>query len=186
MEKMTVIKVFYNVDAEERWLNKFGARGYKLVSKTPFEYHFEKTGAKWHYIIEWLDSSPESEENAEYIKARVGNAIYCGKSNCYAYFASRSPLEHSSAGLKRARRRYYTVAAFWAAVAAVGLGLLIYNLIWVGKFNAMEYGNPARTAVCYIAPATALCAGISAFCFMTAAAFAKASRTYPVTEEYDK
>lgn len=186
MEEMTVVRVFYNADAEERWLNKFGARGYKLVSKTPFEYHFEKTNAKWYYIIEWLDSSPESEENEEYIRSRVGSAIYCGKSNCYAYFASRSPLEHSSACLRLARKRYYTVAAFWAAVAAIGMGLLAYNVIWIGKFNAMDYGNPAWKAVSYIAPATALCAGISAFCFMTASNFVKAARKYPVTEEYDK
>ena len=67
MKTVTKSNVFFDRANEEKWLDRCGEQGLLLVGHKTFRYIFEKTDSKWNYTVEWLDSSPLTEENAEYI-----------------------------------------------------------------------------------------------------------------------
>lgn len=155
---LSVIKyrTFYDVEKEEKWLNKQGQDGLLLVDTVPFGYTFDKTHKKWTYSMEWLDSSPDTEENAAYIKKRsMKNCFYCGKKNCYAYFASEgnTPPAKSASAFDAISKRYTKIAVFAAVIAVFLLLLVVYNFVWQGRFNDLEYVNKdGESVVGYTAP----------------------------------
>ena len=198
--------VFFDAANEERWLDSCGEKGLLLKRRKPFRYYFEKTDTKRRYAVEWLDSSPETAENAAYIKEREssGKCLYCCGAGCSAYFAFRSTAVHSARGVRRTQKRYDRTAIFWAVVAAFFIGLLIYNLIWIGKFDGMGHviednssvptflksllvgENPARVFSFVVIPFTGFSVCAAACCFLTSLHYRKCGAGFAKTEEYDK
>ena len=169
-------RVFYNIAAEEKWLDSMGAKGYLLVGTAPFTYCFEKRGGELTYSGEWLDSSPYAAENEPYVKSRTGRETFCCGKGCRAYFASAGECAHSAKSVLLAKRRYKRTAIFWTVIAALMIGLLVYNVIWAGKFDEMEYAaksglfknrNPAIAFMTFVLPLTAAALLAAFYCFVT-------------------
>ena len=188
-------RVFFNVAAEEKWLDSLGKKGLLLVGTAPFTYYFEQRSGEWTYSVEWLDSSPLTPENAEYIRSRTGRDVYCGSKNCYVYFASSGECAHSHKNVQLTQRRYFRIAAFWAVIAALMAGLLVYNIVWAGKFKTLDYvigakdsvpgfmvgRNPAHVFLWFVIPLTVAALLVFAYCALTAAAYKRRAAGYPVT-----
>lgn len=137
------LKTFSSVDAEEKLLNKMGAKKRLLIATSPLFYVFAPSDTVWSYSAEWLDSSPDTEENQKYIaeKCEKENLKYCGKRNCFAYFASEGDTvpEKSYEAKYKIKKRYRSLSVFWSVVFAYMTGLLIYNVVWAEKFKDMGY-----------------------------------------------
>ena len=148
-------KTFYDVEKEEKWLNEQGKKGLLLVDTLPFTYTFDKTHKKWTYSMEWLDSSPDTEENAEYIKKRsMKNCLYCGKKNCFAYFAAEgdTPPAKSKDAFSAISKRYAKIAVFVSIIAVFLVLLVAYNFVWQGRFDGLEYVKDDEKVVGYTVP----------------------------------
>ena len=156
---MSILKynTFYDVEKEEKWLNEQGKKGLLLVDTLPFTYTFDKTHKKWTYSMEWLDSSPDTEENAEYIKKRsMKNCVYCGKKNCYAYFASEgeTPPPKSGKAYGAISKRYGKIALFVLVITLFLVLLTVYNFVWQGRFDSLEYVKDGKKVVGYTVPSS--------------------------------
>ena len=206
MKTVTKANVFFDRANEEKWLDRCGEQGLLLVGRRKFRYIFEETGSKWSYAVEWLDSSPLTEENAEYInqKELSGRYRYCCGRSCFAYFASESRAVHSERGVARTQKRYNAITVFWALLALFFIGLLIYNIVWAGKFDTMEYviedtsdipeflksllvgKNPARLFSYVLWPLAGIAACIAACCGSAALHYRAAGKSFAKTGEFDK
>lgn len=145
-EKSDVVyrfRAFLNVTAEERFLNRMGLKKFFLAKAFPFLYVFRRTDEVWSYSMEWLDSSPMTEENQQYIaiKTAGGPLQYCCKRGCFAFFAweRNVPPEKSPEAVSAIKKRYRSLFIFWSIVSAFALGLIAYNLAWALKFKEMGY-----------------------------------------------
>ncbi len=150
-------KTFYDVEKEQKWLDEQGKNGLLLVDTLPYTYTFDKTHKKWKYSMEWLDSSPDTEENAAYIKKRsMKNCVYCGKKNCYAYFASEgdTPPAKSAGAYNAIAERYRKIAVFASIIAVFLVVLCVYNFVWQGRFDALEYTVDGEKTVGYTVPSS--------------------------------
>lgn len=142
---MTVrkFKRFFSVATEEKFLNTMGAKQLLLTGMSSLFYIFEQSEKKWSYSAEWLDSSPDTEENRKYIteKCKEENLRYCGKRACFAYFATEGEavLEKSHEAKSKIKKRYRSLSIFWSILSAYMAGLMVYNIIWAEKFKAMGY-----------------------------------------------
>ncbi len=206
MKTVTKVKVFFDRANEEKWLDRCGGQGLLLVGHKKFRYIFEKTDSKWSYTVEWLDSSPLTEENAEYIKQKElsGRYRYCGGTSCFAIFASESHAAHSERGVARTQRRYNAISVFWAAIALFFIGLLVYNIVWTGEFDTMEYvieethdipeflksllvgKNPARLFCYALWPLTCAATLTAVYCGAVALHYRSAGKSFVKTGEFDK
>ncbi len=141
------IRVFFSLYSEEKFLNKNGKKGLLLRKVYPFVYFFDETETVWSYSMEWLNSSPETPENKEYLEVRKEKegVVYCGRRNCFAFLAKEgaTPPEKSPAAVKALKKRYFSLAIFWTICLVYVAGLVLYNLSWAGKFNKMGYKVPA-------------------------------------------
>lgn len=137
------IRAFFGVETEEKFLNRMGKRKFLLIKTYPFFYIFKLTDTVWSYSAEWLDSSPDTEDNKKYIaeKCENENLKCCGKRSCFVYFASEGETvpEKSHKALNRIKKRYRSLSVFWSVISAYLTGLLIYNIIWANKFSDMGY-----------------------------------------------
>lgn len=133
---MTVSKIFISEFNEEQWLNKLGSKGYLLKSKSRGKYVFEKIEKKVTYCIDYLDESPNTPDNAEYLKKKdvrgfKGNSAYI------------SGEEHTVATLSRQSARYGKLSAFFGVILALFTALFVYNLSYVNFFKSIDYVVPA-------------------------------------------
>lgn len=153
---VTKYNAFYNITAEEKWLNEQGAKGLLLVDMRPFAYVFEKTNINRKYTMEWLDSSPETPENIQYIKGRTSiNTVCCGSKNCYVYFATSAgyKFERNEKSVALIKKRYLSLAIISTIIAVIMLSLMIYNISWMNTFDEMKYTNKEGDEVTgYVVP----------------------------------
>lgn len=134
---MTAHKVFVSEYDEQKWLNNMGARGFVLVGKKCGRYEFEKADVKAKYIVDYLDDSPGSPDNTEYLRGKD----VCGFKGNSAYIRDGV---HTAASLRRQTARYGKLAIFFGVVTVLFAALFVYNLKYVNYFNEIEYVVPAN------------------------------------------
>ena len=115
---MTAHKVFVSEHDEQKWLNRMGAKGFVLVGKKCGRYEFEKADVKAEYIVDYLDDSPKTPDNTEYLR---GNGFMANS----AYIRNGV---HTAASLRRQATRYGKLSVFFGAVTALFAALFAYNL----------------------------------------------------------
>lgn len=106
---MIIRKIFFDFEAEEKWLNTMAKKGLSLVKYTFWKYEFEETEPnKYLYRIQLLDESIDSDKSIEYLSFMketgidcIGNHlnwVYFRKENCEEgfelYSDNKSKLEH--------------------------------------------------------------------------------------------
>lgn len=133
---MTVNKIFISEFNEEKWLNKLGSKGYLLTAKSIGKYTFEKIEKKVTYCIDYLDESPQTPDNAEYLK----NKNVRGFKGNSAYISGE---EHTVESLSRQSARYGKLSAFFGVILALFAALFVYNLRYVSFFKSIDYVVPA-------------------------------------------
>lgn len=134
---MTAHKVFVSEHDEQKWLNRMGAKGFVLVGKKCGRYEFEKADVKAEYIVDYLDDSPKTPDNTEYLRGKD----VCGFKGNSAYIRNGV---HTAAPLGRQAARYGKLSVFFGAVTALFAALFAYNLKYVNYFNEIEYVVPAN------------------------------------------
>lgn len=112
MKEKRIGKSFFSSVKECKWLNGLGQQGYRLIEKRDGKYVFEVDEAQaWHYCVEWLDCSPESQEGAAYIRSREEEgAKLAATFSLWAYFISEAPIPEREEGRKRTAVHYRNVA----------------------------------------------------------------------------
>lgn len=133
---MTVNKIFISEFGEEKWLNKLGSKGYLLKAKSKGKYVFKKIEKKVTYCIDYLDESPQTPDNAEYLKDKN----VCGFKGNSAYIADGA---HTVETLSRQSARYGKLSAFFAVLLGLFVALFVYNLEYVNFFKSIDYVVPA-------------------------------------------
>ncbi len=110
MEKV-IFKIFFSKSKECNWLNSLGKQGYLLSKISDSRYFFSVSENKvYSYSIEYLNSSPNSEDSEEYMLKQKENGIYpiiTGKN--WMYFASETTIIEPSADVYKKNSIFY----FW-------------------------------------------------------------------------
>ena len=114
-----------------------GAKGLVLVGKKCGRYEFEKTDVKAEYIVDYLDDSPKSPDNTEYLRGKD----VCGFKGNSAYIRGGV---HTAASLGRQSARYGKLTLFFGVVTVLFAALFAYNLKYVNYFNEIGYVVPAN------------------------------------------
>lgn len=124
-------KQFFSAKKECAWLNRLGEQGYRLTSRKDTKYSFEVCDGKvWHYDLEWLDMSAESEQAKDYLAMREKRGeLLAATYSLWAYFVSEKPIAATCEGCKRTAAHYRNISIFLYfvdAVVAVLIGYQVY------------------------------------------------------------
>ena len=133
---MTAHKVFVSEYDEQKWLNRMGAKGFVLVGRKRGRYEFEKSDVKAEYTVDYLDDSPGSPDNTEYLRDKD----VCGFKGNSVYILGGI---HTAESLGRQSARYGKLSVFFGVVTALFAALFAYNLKYVNYFNEIGYVVPA-------------------------------------------
>lgn len=131
MGRTRVTKSFFSSQKETAWLDEMGRKGCRLVERKDGRYFFEEEPEKqFHYRVEWLGCSPESEEGASYVASRaaVGETL-CASYSLWGYFLSETPIGESEEGRKRTASHYRNTAILFYVFDAVAAVLAGYHFV---------------------------------------------------------
>lgn len=121
-------KRFFSSVKECNWLNEQGKQGYRLLYREENSYTFEQTEGVWHYSVEWLDCSPDSEEGSAIIDSRESEgATLATTYSLWAYFVAEKPLALSETAQKRNAIRYRNTAFIFFALDFIASLLIAYQ-----------------------------------------------------------
>ncbi len=130
MEQKRVKKYFFSSSKEQDWLNAYGQKGYRLVSKKDSRYTFEvEEGKIWYYRVEWLDCSPKSEQIQEYLRSYEDEGVFLTAAfSLWGYFCSEAPICAKEQGIVRTAKHYRNVAFLLYALDVVTTVLIGYQI----------------------------------------------------------
>lgn len=144
MEK-SLFKVFLSKNKEQEWLCELGKNGYLLTSINDSKYHFELIeGKEYHYSIEYLDYSPQSEEASEYFLSRreEGTAPVVSSGNWVYFVNSEKKIEMNSEIYRKNSIYYFWRMLYFAFFAFCGAVLCGYQAFSVNYLKRIGYvGN---------------------------------------------
>ncbi len=148
--RKVVIRPFWNVEKEQKWINRMAQNGYALIDYCWIRYVFEPTDpGEYTYQIDLLENkrrSPETEQYLEFLQesdievvATYMSWVYlCKKSSAgpfYLYSDKESKLRY----LRRLRN-------FWFAMVFMEIWVAMINMIPVG-IDVIREGSPSSATI---------------------------------------